>query len=257
MVSDTDYTQYSSLDKQVVFITGGATGIGAELVRAFTLQGVLVAFIDLNQQAGETLQSAIENETGNKPWFKAIDVCDIQALESAISSAADELGGLHCLVNNVANDQRHRAEEMSADAWRQCMSVNLDATYFAAKAALPFLKKNGGSIINFSSINALLGPENMSGYVTAKMGLLGMTKSLAREWGHYNIRVNAVLPGWVVTDRQLALWLTPEAEQEWMKQVAIERRLMPADVANLCLFLASDDSSMMTGQSLVIDGGRT
>ena len=254
---DQGYTKYQSLEGQGVFITGGATGIGAELVRAFCSQGANVAFIDRNESAGNALLAKMQNEVATKVWFKVVDVTDIAALEESVSQAQQHLGTINTLINNVANDQRHLAEDLSQDAWQQCLSVNLNATFFASKAVLPLLKNNGGSIINFSSINALLGPENMSGYVTAKSGLIGMTKSLAREWGKYNIRVNAVLPGWVVTDKQLQMWLTEEAEAQWMKQVALQRRIMPADVAKLCLFLAADDSQMMTGQSLVVDGGRT
>lgn len=256
-MSQESYTQYQSLKGQGVFITGGATGIGAELVRAFCAQGANVAFIDQNETAGNKLLAKLQADAPSKIWFKVVDVTDVTALELSIAEAQAQLGTINTLINNVANDQRHQAEAMNPEAWQQCLSVNLNSTFFTSKAVLPLMKESGGSIINFSSINALLGPENMSGYVTAKSGLIGMTKSLAREWGKYNIRVNAVLPGWVVTDKQLQMWLTKEAEEEWMKQVAIQRRIMPADVAKLCLFLAADDSEMMTGQSLVVDGGRT
>jgi NAD(P)-dependent dehydrogenase (short-subunit alcohol dehydrogenase family) len=138
------------------------------------------------------------------------------------------------------------------------MAINLDAAFFAAQAGAQLMaKESGGSIINFSSINALLGPANMPGYVTAKAGLVGMTKALARDYGESEIRVNAILPGWVVTERQLDNWLTPEAEADWMQQVALKKRLQPSEVANLALFLAADDSRMITGQSFTIDGGRT
>ena len=250
----TDYTRYPSLFGRGIFIAGGATGIGAELVRAFCSQGAKVAFIDIDDQAARYLRDTIGNDS---LWYRNVDVTDVDALQKAIKDAADQLGGLSVLVNNVANDQRHQAADFSQKMWRDCLAVNIDASFFSAQAALPFLKERGGSIINFSSINALLGPDNMAGYVTSKSALLGLSKSLAREWGQFAIRVNALLPGWVVTDRQLALWLTPEAEKQWMQQVAMPRRLLPQDVAKLALFLAADDSEMITGQALVIDGGRT
>ena len=147
---------------------------------------------------------------------------------------------------------------MSVSQWRDCLAINLDAAFFAAQAAAPVMAANGGgSIINFSSINATLGPSNMPGYVSAKAGLLGMTKALAKDYGADFVRVNAISPGWVVTQRQLDTWLTPEEEAAWMTQVALPRRLMPEDVANLALFLASNDSHMITGQNFTIDGGRT
>jgi NAD(P)-dependent dehydrogenase (short-subunit alcohol dehydrogenase family) len=250
----TDYTLYPSLQGQGVFITGGATGIGAELVRAFCRQRARVAFVDRDDAAAATLCAQLNND---ELWYRTVDVTDVDALKRAINDAVIHIGGLYVLINNVANDQRHQAAEINEQGWRDCLSVNLDASFFAAQTALPFLQQQGGSIINFSSINALLGPDNMPGYVAAKSALLGLSKSLAQEWGRFNIRVNALLPGWVVTDRQLAMWLTPEDEEQWMQQVAIQRRLLPQDVAKLALFLAADDSQMITGQALVIDGGRT
>ena len=196
-----------------------------------------------------------------RPWFRQLDITDIVALQSAIHDAAAQLGPLHGLVNNAANDMRHGPADVTPESWRKTMAINLDATFFAAQSAAELMAKQGtvqgGSIINFSSINALLGPTNMPGYVAAKAGIIGLTKSLAKDFGHANIRVNAILPGWVVTEKQLDTWLTPEAERAWMTQVALQKRLLPEDVANLALFLAADDSAMMTGQSLTIDGGRT
>ena len=247
---------YPSLKDRVVFITGGATGIGAELVEQFCLQGSKVAFIDFDNQAAEALVKRIETETAVKPWFQEVDVTDIPALKSAINAASSALGPIHTLVNNVANDNRHSPEEVSPESWRECLAVNLDASFFATQTAVSTMQ-GAGSIINFSSINALLGPSNMPGYVTAKSGLIGMTKALARDYGKRNIRVNAILPGWVVTDKQLDTWLTPEAEQDWSKLVAIKDRLLPVDVANLALFLSSDESRMITGQSITVDAGRT
>ena len=244
---------YPSLHEQGVFITGGATGIGAALVRAFIKQGARVTFADLNEGAG----SALVEELGGAPRFAHIDLTDTSALHQAITEA-DQASGLTVLINNAANDRRHRPDEMSPAKWRECMAINLDAAFFAAQACAPIMAGHGGgSIINFSSINALLGPSNMPGYVAAKAGLIGMTKALAKDYGDHLVRVNAILPGWVVTERQLQTWLTPEEESRWMEQVALPKRLMPEDVARLALFLAASDAEMITGQSFTIDGGRT
>ena len=251
-------TKYPSLEGRCVFITGGATGIGAAMVEAFSIQGAKVAFVDLNADSADSLCISVQNQTGISPWFQQIDVTDIEALQAAIKAAVEELGPLQALINNAANDNRHSPGEVTAQSWRDCMAINLDAAFFAAQAGAELMaQQSGGSIINFSSINALLGPSNMPGYVTAKAGVVGMTKALARDYGESAIRVNAILPGWVVTERQLNTWLTPEAEADWMKQVALKERLQPSEVANLALFLAADDSRMITGQSFTIDGGRT
>ena len=247
----TQYATYPSLKDKVVFITGGASGIGAVMVRAFHDQGCKVAFVDLEQDEGQKLAG----ELG--AWFARCDVTDAAALEKAVQDSAAALGGLDVLVNNVANDTRRPAAATSPELWRKGLAVNLDPAFIASVAAYPLLKARGGAIINFSSINALLGPAQLTSYVAAKGAINALSKSLAREWGADNIRVNALSPGWVVTPRQLQLWLTPEAEAEWMKQVALQKRIQPEDVARLALFLASADSEMITGQNLVIDGGRT
>jgi len=255
---------YPSLAGRCVFITGGATGIGAAMVEAFALQNSQVAFVDLDSVAAEALCDRLEAETGKRPWFKCVDVTDVPALQSSIRLAVDDLGPLQALVNNAANDRRHSPVEVTPESWRDCMAINLDATFFATQVAAELIgeansetKKQGGSIINFSSINALLGPANMPGYVAAKAGIVGLSKALAADYGEADIRVNAILPGWVVTQRQLDTWLTPEAEADWMEQVSLKQRLLPEEVANLALFLAADDSRMITGQSFTIDGGRT
>lgn len=251
-------TKYPSLEGRCVFITGGATGIGAAMVEAFSIQGAKVAFVDLNADSADSLCASLKDRTGIRPWFQQVDVTDAEALQVAIRAAVGELGPLQALINNAANDNRHSPAEVTAQSWRDCMAINLDAAFFAAQAGAELMaQQSGGSIINLSSINALLGPSNMPGYVTAKAGVVGMTKALARDYGESAIRVNAILPGWVVTERQLKTWLTLEAEADWMKQVALKERLQPSEVANLALFLAADDSRMITGQSFTIDGGRT
>ena len=253
-----EYAKYPSLIGQLVFITGGATGIGAAMVEAFAEQGARVAFVDLDSAPANILVSKLEKRTGTGPWFRQLDITDIDALQEAIRAATEEFGPLYALVNNAANDNRHSPGKVTQQGWRDCMAINLDAAFFAAQTAASIMANaSGGSIINFSSINALLGPSEMPGYVAAKAGIIGLTKALANDYGGSDVRVNAILPGWVVTERQLQTWLTPEAEASWMEQVALKKRLMPADVANLALFLAADDSRMITGQRFTIDGGRT
>jgi len=246
------FASYPSLEGKTVFITGATSGIGACMVEQFAAQGAKVAFVGLTQSAGDEIAA----RTG--AWFRSVDVTDVPALEAALADAATELGPIGILVNNVANDTRHVAADTTIEQWRKGMAVNLDPAFVCARAVYPGMRAlGGGSIVNVSSINALLGPEGMITYVAAKGAMNAMTKGLAREWGQDRIRVNTVSPGWIITDRQLELWLTPEAEAEWMKLVALPDRIMPEEVARLVMFLAADDSRMITGQNFVIDGGRT
>jgi D-xylose 1-dehydrogenase len=247
-------TQYHNLKDKVVFITGGATGIGAAMVRAFCEQGAKVAFIDINEKSAQLLLTELPQST---TWFRQVDVTDSKALQQSLLDAVASLGALHVLVNNVANDERQVSEDVSFKDWDQCLKVNLNPAFFASQTAVSLMKpQTGGSIINFSSINALMGQPNMAGYVTAKAGLIGMTKALARDYGEYGIRVNAIIPGWVATDRQLSSWFTEQEQQKWMDAMALKVLVSPEDVANLALFLASDNSAMITGQGIKIDGGR-
>lgn len=246
------FASYPSLKDRVVFVTGGASGIGASFVEQFGAQGAKVAFVDLQQDAGEQLAAKLG------AWFHPCDVTDAKALQAAIREAAAALGPVTVLVNNVANDSRHDAAAVTPEAWRQALAVSLDPAMLAAVAVYPQMRDaGGGSIINVSSINALWGPAQMPAYVAAKGAINALSKGLAREWGPDGIRVNALSPGWVVTERQLELWLTPEAEAAWRKQVALRDRILPDDIARAALFLAADDSRMMTGQNLVVDAGRT
>lgn len=250
-------TQYHSLANKVVFITGGASGIGAAMVKAFVMQDCKVAFIDIDEQsAAKRLESL--SDYANNLWFKKVDVTKPDDLQQAICDAYDHFGCLDVMVNNVANDNRQQVENISAYEWHKCMHVNLDPAFFASQTAFSKMrKKQSGSIINFSSITALIGQKQMTGYVTAKAGLMGMTKALARDFGDHNIRVNAILPGWVATEKQLDTWLTAEEEQRWLQSMALKQRLLPEQVADLALFLAAQDSAMITGQGIIIDGGRT
>ena len=254
----TQNTSYPSLCGKHIFITGGATGIGAALVEAFAHQGARVSFIDINQTAGESLLALLtEKYASTAVRFAQCDVTDVAQLQLSVSDAAAAFGDIYTLINNVANDQRYKLADITPDEWRQSLAVNLDPAFFAVQAVAPMMKRSGeGVIINFSSINALFGPADMPSYIAAKAALLGLTKSLARGLGADNIRVNAILPGWIITEKQLDKWLTPADEAEWMEQVCIKKRIMPADVAKLALFLASADAALITSQQFVIDGGR-
>jgi NAD(P)-dependent dehydrogenase (short-subunit alcohol dehydrogenase family) len=244
---------YPDLKDRTVFITGGASGIGAAFVQAFHDQGCKVGFVDLQEDAGQALAQKVQ-----PAWFGRCDVTDAKALDAAIADAAKALGPITILINNVANDTREVAENVTPEQWRKGLAVNLDPAFIAATAVYPMMQAaGGGSIVNVSSINALLGPGDLPTYSAAKGAINALSKSLARAWGKDRIRVNALSPGWVITPRQLELWLTPEAEAEWAKLVALPDRIMPDDIANAALFLASAASRMMTGQNMVVDAGRT
>jgi len=246
-------TFYPSLKQKVVFITGGATGIGAAMVRSFAAQQAKVAFIDIDTEAAARLQA----QCAQPLWFRAVDVTNPTLLQQALQDAAAALGGLDVLINNVANDKRQPSTEVSVRDWQQCMQVNLDPAFFAAQSAFLLMRQQQqGCIINFSSINALSGQPEMAGYVTAKAGLIGLTKALAKDFGVDGIRVNAIIPGWVATERQLASWFTPDEQEKWLAAAALKQFITPQDVANLALFLASDQSALITGQAIRIDGGR-
>ncbi len=244
---------YPGLDGARVFITGGATGIGAAIVECFADQGARVAFNDIAEIEGNQLADKTDGEV----HFSVCDVTEAGKLKEAIDEAATKLGGLDVLINNVANDQRQAFDEIDPEDWRRSLAVNLDPVFLATSAAIPHLRRaGGGSIINMSSLNAFLGPADLPAYTAAKAAIIGLTKTTARKYGPDRIRANAIVPGWVVTDRQKSLWLTPQAEQEWKEMCCLKDDLLPEDVARLALFLASEDASMITNQAFIIDGGR-
>ena len=248
------FASYPSLKDRVVFITGGASGIGATFVERFHEQGCKVAFVDLQEETGRALAAKL----GQDAWFRRCDVTDPAALQAAVRDAASALGPVTVLINNVANDTREVAADVTPESWRKGLAVNLDPVIIASTAVYPMMKAaGGGSIVNLSSINALLGPAELPTYSAAKGAIDSLSKSLARAWGPDRIRVNALLPGWVITPRQLERWLTPQAETDWEKLTALKDRIMPDDIASAALFLAADDSRMMTGQTMVVDAGRT
>ncbi len=248
---------YNSLSSKAVFITGGASGIGAAFVAAFARQGANVTLVDVDTDSGEKLVAALAAEGCPKPLFITCDVTQVSALQAAVEQAEEAHGPATILVNNVANDARESFDDVSEAQWHKSLAVNLDPAFFASQAVVPGMRRaGGGAIIHVSSINALFGPANMPSYITAKAGLLGLTKSMARDLGKDKIRVNCIVPGWIITEKQLDKWLTPEVEQEWMTQVCLQERIYPEEVANLALFLAADESRMITSQQFVIDGGR-
>lgn len=256
MTNNKNKTVFSSLNGRHALVSGGASGIGEALVRALAQQGCLVSFFDIDQAAGDALAKAL-NEQGLKAHFNLVDLTEIDELQAVINERMTEWGAIRILVNNAANDHRHSLQDMTSEAFDQCMSVNLKHHFFAAQTVAPAMAAaGGGSIINMSSNSWMLGLAGYPGYVTAKAGISGLTKGLARELGGQKIRVNTVLPGWVMTEKQKRLWLTPEAEAELMTQQALKEKIEPEDVADLVLFLGADDSRMISGQSLVVDGGR-
>lgn len=248
------YAQYPSLQDKVVLITGGATGIGASMVEHFAAQGSRVAFLDLEEVSAAKLIESIAG-TKHAPLFLKCDLTDIAALRSAIQEVESKLGPVNALVNNAARDDRHKTSEVTPEYWDERMAVNLRHQFFATQAVLPGMKRSGGAIINMSSISWIIPSTGLPAYIAAKAGIVGLTRTLSREVGEANIRVNCVLPGAIMTERQRKLWFTPEYLAEVMKAQALKRELLPEDVARLVLFLAADDSESITGQNFIIDGG--
>ena len=246
---------YPDLDGKVVLITGGATGIGEALVRSFAQQGAKVGFVDIDAAAGMALAAEL-TEAGRTVLFEALDLRDIAALQDAIGRLRKALGPIGVLVNNAAHDERHPAATVTPDYFDDRIAVNLRHQFFASQAVLPDMAAaGGGAIICMSSITWMAGFGGMPVYTASKSAVIGMVRSLARDFGGDNIRVNAITPGWIITKRQLELWLTPEADAERAARQAIKRRIYPDDIAKLTLFLASEDASAITGQNYVADGG--
>jgi D-xylose 1-dehydrogenase len=251
------YAQYPSLPDRVVFITGGGAGIGAEEVTQFATQGAKVAFVDIADEPSRALVATLRDAGHPAPLYQRCDLRDVGALRAAIAEAARQLGPIGVLVNNAANDQRHKWEDVTPEYWDERMATNLRHQFFAIQAAAPIMREaGGGSIINFGSASWHNMQGGMPAYTTAKAGVEGLTRGMARDLGADGIRVNTVIPGWIMTERQVTLWLTTEAEENLMRVQCLKQKLVPADVARLVLWLASDDSRMCSGQLWVVDGGR-
>lgn len=252
----TRFATYPSLRDRSVFITGGASGIGESLVRAFCAQGSKVAFVDINADAAHALIDALADVGLPTPQFIACDLRDVEALSAAVSQATASNGPISVLCNNAGNDDRHRTLDIDAAYWDDRMAVNLRHQFFAAKAVIPQMQKlGGGSIINFGSITWMVGDADCPAYVTSKAAVYGMTRALAREFGPNNIRVNCLVPGWVMTERQKELWLDEAGERQIEDRQCLTARVMPDDIARMALFLASDDSALCTSQQYIVDGG--
>jgi NAD(P)-dependent dehydrogenase (short-subunit alcohol dehydrogenase family) len=251
------FAVYPSLRDRVVFITGGASGIGAEHVTQFAAQGAKVAFVDVADDAAQALIGKIEAAGQLKPFYQRCDLKDIAALQATIAEVGRRLGPITVLVNNAANDQRHKFEDVTVEYWDERMATNLRYQFFAIQAAAPMMRSaGGGSIINFGSVSWHSLQGGMPAYTTAKAAVEGLTRGMARDLGPDKIRVNTVIPGWIMTERQIALWLTPEGERNLMQVQCLKEKLVPADVTRMVLWLASDDSRMCSAQLWVVDAGR-
>lgn len=245
---------YSDLNDRTVLVTGGAGGIGEAIARAFHAQGCRVGVLDLDVARGEALAA----ELGPRLTFVGCDLTDVPVLKAAVAAVRAAQGPIQVLVNNAAHDERHATLEVTEAYWDQRVAVNLKHQFFAAQAVLPdMIAAGGGAIVNLGSTSWMIGQGGMAAYTACKSAVLGLTRSLARDFGEHGVRVNAVAPGWIMTERQLALWVTPETEQEIYRNQCLKRRLVPDDVARVVVFLASEAAGAITNQHYVVDGGWT
>ncbi len=250
------FASYPSLKDRGVLITGGASGIGASEVEHFAAQGAKVAFLDIDDAAAGKLAADIDAAGHPRPWYHHCDLRNITALRDAIAAAATAVGPITVLVNNAANDQRHKFEDVTPEYWDERLHVNLRHQFFAIQAVVPMMRAaGGGSIINFGSLSWHLGQGGMPAYTSAKAAVEGLTRGMARDLGPDKIRVNCLIPGWIMTERQISLWLTPEADAERQRGQCLKDKVYPADVARMCLWLAADDSRMCSAQRFIVDGG--
>jgi NAD(P)-dependent dehydrogenase (short-subunit alcohol dehydrogenase family) len=251
------FASYPSLRDRVVFISGGGSGIGASIVEHFAAEGAKVGFVDIDEAASKALGAKIAAAGHPVPMFAKCDVRDIAAYQAAIAEMTGRLGPVTVLINNAARDDRHTLEEVTPAYWDERIAVNLRHQFFAIQAIAPGMKKaGGGSIVNFSSVSYHTMTADLAVYQAAKAAVIGMTRGLARDLGPDRIRLNAITPGWIMTQRQIDLWLTPEAEAGLMQAQFIKEKLYPPDIARMALWLAADDSRLLTAQNFVVDGGR-
>lgn len=248
--------RYPSLRDASVFVTGGGSGIGAAIVECFVDQDAKVAFVDIAEAESRRLCDELAARHGRAPLFIPCDITDVAALQEAIARAGRQHGDIAVLVNNAANDTRHDWRHVTAEYWDERMAINLRPMFFAIQAAAPQMqRRGGGSIVNFGSISWKMAIGNMPAYVTAKAAVHGLTRGMARDLGKDRIRVNTVLPGWVMTERQKKLWVDAAAEELIDRSQCLPGRLQPLDLARIVLFLASEDSRMCTAQEFTVDGG--
>ncbi|MDO8049294.1 MULTISPECIES: SDR family NAD(P)-dependent oxidoreductase [unclassified Janthinobacterium] len=248
--------KYGSLQGKRVFITGGGSGIGESLVAEFAAQGAVVAFVDIAVEASEALCRRLAEAGWTAPVFRHCDITDIASLQAVMAELADQLGDFDILVNNAANDQRHQAQDVTLEYWNERIAINQRPMFFTCQAVFEGMKrKGGGSIINVSSISWHMKSGGYPVYATTKAAVVGLTRGLARDYGAHNIRVNTVTPGWVMTQRQIDLWVDEAAEVEIKKSQCLPSKLMPQDIAAMVLFLASDDGAMCSSQEFIVDAG--
>jgi D-xylose 1-dehydrogenase len=245
---------YPSLKDRTVLVTGGGSGIGEAIVRQFVGQGSRVGFIDIDIKASKQLLASLPADA--RVHFEHADLRDIGALRQAIAGVREALGPITILVNNAGRDDRHSIEEVTPEYWDERIALNLKHQFFAAQAVAPEMAKaGGGAIVNLGSVSWVIGQGNMPCYTTAKSAVQGLTRALARDLGPKNVRVNSILPGWIMTQRQQDLWLTPEGEAELMQRQCLKRKLVPDDIARTVLFFSADDSGACTNQNYIVDGG--
>jgi NAD(P)-dependent dehydrogenase (short-subunit alcohol dehydrogenase family) len=245
------FAVYPSLKGKSVFVSGGGSGIGASIVEHFAEQGSKVAFVDID----ETASKKVAEKTG--ALFLKCDIRDVKAYQAAIAEAASKHGPVTGLVNNAARDDRHKLADVTTEFFDERIAVNLRHAFFAIQAVAPGMKKaGGGAIVNFSSVSYHTMTADLAVYQAAKAATIGMTRGLARDLGPDKIRLNSITPGWIMTQRQIDLWLTPEAEAQLMKAQVLKEKVYPPDIARMALFLASDDSRLISAQNFVVDGGR-
>ncbi|PVX33950.1 SDR family oxidoreductase [Janthinobacterium sp. 78] len=248
--------KYGSLQGKRVFITGGGSGIGESLVAEFAAQGALVAFVDIAVEASEALCRRLAEAGLTAPLFRHCDITDIASLQAVMAELAQKLGDFDILVNNAANDQRHQAQDVTLEYWNERIAINQRPMFFTCQAVFEGMKRQGGgSIINVSSISWHMKSGGYPVYATTKAAVVGLTRGLARDYGAHNIRVNTVTPGWVMTQRQIDLWVDEAAEAEIKKSQCLPSKLMPQDIAAMVLFLASDDGAMCSSQEFIVDAG--
>lgn len=251
----TAIADYPSLRGKTVVISGGGSGIGEAMTTLFALQGAKVGFLDIADEASNALADRL-NADGAQVQYEHCDVTDTDALRQAIANIRKAFGPIGVLVNNAAHDQRHKFEDVTPEYWDERIAINIKHQFFAAQAVAEDMKSlGGGSIINMGSTSWMIGNGGMACYTASKSAVLGLTRSLARDLGEFNIRVNSIAPGWIMTDRQKELWLAPEGEADIFKNQCLKRFLVPEDIARPVLFFASDEAGACTNQSYVVDGG--
>jgi NAD(P)-dependent dehydrogenase (short-subunit alcohol dehydrogenase family) len=252
----TQLARFPSLRGKRVFITGGGTGIGEAMVISFAEQGAKVAFVDIARDASLALCRRVKEAGYPEPVFRVCDITDIPALQAAMAGMVDAIGAFDILVNNAANDQRHATQDVTVDDWDRRIAINQRPMFFTCQAVFKGMQEKGaGAIINVGSISWHVKNAGYPVYATAKAATHGLTRGLAREFGAHGIRVNTVTPGWVMTQRQIDLWLDDAGEEEISRNQCLPQKLLPQNIASMVLFLAADDGAMCTAQEYIVDGG--